>query len=169
MEQRKYYGNLIAFSLLALAASVFARITGHDFGYEASLLSLGLILIFYTLRFWKKEPKRLVDFARYGVVLTWSVHALGVLHGSGFFGWTFLLLLAAALLWGAFEVKNQTEGKGSLNELHFLLLAGLVTEMLGMIFKVQHWPGANVLLVMGLAIAGSGFVFNRKAQMFRKS
>lgn len=169
MEQTKKYGNLIAFSMLALAGSVYARITGNDFGYEAALVSLGLVLVFYSLRFWKKEPKRMVDIARYALVLTWSIHALSVLHAGAFFGWAFMPLLAAALFWGGLEMKNQIQGNKSLTELHFLLFGGLAMEMAGMIFKVQHWPGANVLLIMGVAIAGAGFVYNTKSRIVRKS
>ena len=169
MEQTKHFGNLIAFSMLALAASVFLRITGNDLGYEAALVSLGLVLVFYSLRFWRKEPKRMVDIARYGVVLMWVVHALSVLHRGDFFGWAFIPLLLAALFWGGLEVRNQIQGNKSLTELHFLLFGGLAMEMAGMIFKVQHWPGANILLIMGVAIAGAGFVYNTKSRIVRKS
>jgi hypothetical protein len=168
MEQSKKHGNLVAFSLLALAASVFYRIRGHEFAYEASLISLGLLLIFYSLRFWSKESKRLVDAARYSVVLTWCVHVISVMHGGGFFSWAFLLLLAAALFWTTLEVRNKVQGRNSINELHFLLLVGLVVEFAGIIFKVQHWPGANIMLVMGVAIAGAGFVFNVRSRVGQK-
>ncbi|MFK7785675.1 MAG: hypothetical protein AB8B56_11195 [Crocinitomicaceae bacterium] len=169
MEQTKHFGNLIAFSMLALATSVFVRITGNDLGYEASLLSLGLVLIFYSLRFRRKEPKRMVDFARYGAVITWSLHAVSVIHGGAFFGWAFIPLLVAGLIWGGLEVRNQFQGNQSIKEHHFLLFAGLAIEMAGMIFKVQHWPGANILLIMGVAIAGAGFVYNTKARIVQKS
>ena len=169
MEQSKRYGNLVAFSMLALAASVFYRIRGVELAHEASLISLGLLLIFYSMRFLAKETKRLVDTARYFIVITWCIYVLSAMHGGGFFSWAFLLLMAAALCWGAIEVQNKVQGRNSINELHFLLLLGLVLEFAGIIFKVQHWPGANVMLVMGVAIAGAGFVYNTKSRIARES
>lgn len=168
MEQAKHYGNLVAFSMLALAASVFLRIKGYDLGFEASLASIGLILVFYSLRFWSKDAKRMVDISRYLVVLTWLTHALSVLYQGDFFGWAFLILLTALSFWAILEVKNLIQGKKSIAELHFLLFAGLVMEFVGIIFKVQHWPGANMLMVIGLAIAGAGFVFNVKSGIRQK-
>lgn len=168
MEQTKHFGNLIAFSMLALAASVFTRIKGNDWGFETSLISLGLVVVFYSLRFLRKDSKRMVDIARYIVVLVWSGHALSVLYGGGFFAWPFLVLSAASLFWIILEVKNQIQGKRSFSELHFLLFAGLLMELAGSIFKVQHWPAANFLLVIGVAVVGAGFVFNVNSKIAEK-
>lgn len=165
MEHTKRFGTPIAFSLLALASSVFARIKGYDFGYEASLASLGLLVFFYSLRFWNKEPKRQVDVARFVVMIVWSLHAFTVLNGMSFIGWTFFVLLAAIICWAVLEFIQSRKGVSSLSELHLFLLVGIAMELVGGIFKIQHWPGANFLLVIGVAIAGAGFIFNARPRV----
>jgi hypothetical protein len=40
-----------------------------------------------------------------------------------------------------------------------VLLLGAITAIAGGLFKTMHWPGANALLLAGLFVAASGFVF----------
>jgi len=41
---------------------------------------------------------------------------------------------------------------------YILGTASGMLAIIGMLFKIQHWPGAGVMLTLGLAVFGIGFI-----------
>jgi hypothetical protein len=39
---------------------------------------------------------------------------------------------------------------------------------LGIVFKIQHWPGANVLLVLGISIGSILFVYSIARYLYNR-
>lgn len=122
------------------------------------ILSSVLILlpIVYSIRFYFKDKKLFSDYLKLVLVIIGSFAYLlhKILHWP-FGKELYILTLALLCVFLLFQVyrylfKNETEQSPIWNTKTAFSIPGVIV-FIGVLFKIMHWPGASILLIVGLA------------------
>ena len=118
------------------------------------------IALMYLFRFLKLESKSVLDYVILGLAISFAVRGtLIILHWPGATISTFVFA-ALLLLWIWFDGPSRFFNPGKphskksmdQNVINTVLLAGGVLTVIGVTFKLFHWPGAQYLLIVGIAL-----------------
>ncbi|NOQ72204.1 MAG: hypothetical protein GQ574_09400 [Crocinitomix sp.] len=137
--------------------------------YADLLLLIGAcgILFFYFLRFFSKTEKVKLDYAKLAVVIFFCIRYVVYvfdLPGRAIASSAFLISLGVfvSLLIGVpfFQDKtNEEESSQSQSTIiiikNVVVILGIFAIVLGSVFRIMHWPGAGLLLSLGLAITAA--------------
>ncbi len=114
----------------------------------------GIVLI-YPIRYAAKHPKLFLDHVKLSLAVTWPLGTLlqaqhwpcaePVSLAASVFGLVWITQAGVAEFWS--DPERRTPGAVSIT----LFSLGLLLVISGTLFRIQHWPFATVLLVVGLA------------------
>lgn len=146
-------------SLLILIAGGLMQTQHWPYGKEVVAAGAAGLLVFYPVRFFAKKGKQWLDYVKLLLIPLWAITTvLRVYHlpYANVIGWAPTLLF---LVWFFSEgtcyiragFNDQSQGKW-LGKTVFGVAAGL--SVLGILFKIQHWPAANIMLILGVALIG---------------
>jgi hypothetical protein len=112
-----------------------------------SLISIGF---FSAVGFAAKKPKVTLDYIRLMLAESFVINAIFTwLHWSyKAIPWTFLFISFILWIWyDGFAFSQNKTPKEKIPDV--LLIVGGILVVIGVIFKVMHWPGAGMMLVIG--------------------
>lgn len=172
MISKKSINLYLKISIAVIILGILFKILHYSFAVFFFLTGALGIIIFYSLRFALKRPKKLLDYSKLFLVTTFIIqYVLRVFHRS--FGGIFSLLAQIALVIfmvllvrDVFFVKDQSEkfdhetnpNKSFKKGLNYLLYAiAAIGIIVGASVKILHWQfgfiNGNVLLTIGLLAA----------------
>ena len=153
-----------------LIIGILFKVQHWPFANGLLLIAYSLIGLLYPIRFFYKKRKRLIDYIKLILIMSWSLDGVFFTLHLPYRNWVEILVGASFLLWVILELINffrQFNNLGSAKEKLVILkelrpktifeIAGLVT-FLGAIFKIQHWPYGLVLLIVGLSLVCVGLL-----------
>ena len=109
-----------------------------------------IILILYPIRFWKKRKKAIIDWVKLVFVLLWTINGIIVVEHLPFKYISSTLTLFFFIVWLIIEfTSNRKKVKENLLHSEIPFIAGFFI-IIGGIFKIMHWPGATIILIIGL-------------------
>lgn len=137
------------------------------------LMGLGTlgVLIFYSLQFHQKKPKRVLDYSKLFLLIAFLFHYIfRVLHWSYGYIFTFIFRGALILIVVSYfyevlfdkddEIPNDsiiTQNKLRNNLSHLLYVLAGIGIIIGAFFKILHWEfgfiNGGTLLIFGLCCA----------------
>lgn len=109
--------------------------------------SLGFI-IFYSIYLYLKPNKKITDYLKFTTAFFWvSSSVFSILHLP--YASTIKLLFWGSLIaWRVFKNNSEpTEKPHKVSAIAFTL--AIITIIIGSAFKIMHWPGASLILILG--------------------
>lgn len=155
--------NRILYATLRLSIAFYIigllfKIMHWPNGGSLLLVSTIAIILAYPFRFMHKKEKSELDYIKLGLVLFWGIHSILYnyhLPGQRFFQYGTIVLFVAWLIMGGptnfVQAGNNEKPRKLLYLSLFLLGACMVSTAIGSLFKIMHWPYADVLLILGLS------------------
>lgn len=152
----------LQFALAAVLVGVFLNLQHWPGGDIALIAGLCAIVLLYPLRWAAKSPKRFLDHVKLTLALSWPIStAFNLFHlPNAWLPW--LLSSMSFLIWlgmegvGSFWTDDARAGSPSrlsivIYALSFALVIG------GTLFRIQHWPYGNFMIVTGLGFVALWF------------
>jgi len=156
MKQLTILRACIRIGIAIVIVGVLFSILHYPAWYEIVIVGSSMIFIAYPILFFKRSdytPLSIVKLALVESFLLRLVLRLGHLPGGEFFHYAFLVLLVVFLVMGGSKDFVQKGPKENLNfiqrNVHYFLFILIVIVVIGSLFKIMHWPGANELLTVG--------------------
>ena len=130
--------------------------------YAQTLMLIGStsIVVLYSIRFIYKKEKVRLDYVKLGLVLLWTTNyylkAFHILNVPYIFE---IVLLALFIWWFSEEgltyfSRRKLKGKQLLKAMYYLFLGtSIACIVLGITFKIQHWPFGNILFTFGVLLS----------------
>jgi uncharacterized membrane protein len=157
------YKAPLSISISVLIIGILFKIMHWPFSDSMLLISITAISFFYILRFFSKINLKFLDYVKLILVLSFSArfifyvfHLPGKLIPAVIFlcaAGLFTVTIGAPFLIDPEERKAAIENKDYLRLIkNGLVLIGAISIVAGSLFKVMHWQGANVMLILGLII-----------------
>lgn len=113
------------------------------------------IVLLYPFRYAAKRPRYFLDHIKLGLAVTWPLGmvfhtrhwpcAEPISLAASVFGLVRITQEGVAAFWS--DTDRRAPGRPSM----VLFTLGLLLVIAGMLFRIQHWPFATLLLVAGLA------------------
>ena len=132
-------------------------------------IAMGAIMLTYFFRFYSKSPKVTLDFVKLLLVVSWVLsYSLSLFNYSGAtlsFGLTFVLFAYWFTTEGFSRIMGRKHVKGDSNKVAVFFIPALFIAVVGAMFKIMHWPGGTLLLVIGISYSAIGVL----VAIFRKS
>lgn len=162
MQNRKFNVPLAIGVGLVLLGSLM-RIQHWNFSKDVFSLGILTFVVSFTLRFFAKKEKSWIDFTGLALVTVWCTLAAMRLYKLPYTKeFTYLLFLIGFvyLLQRAMDFlkKGKSQSTSKFNIDSILLFVGVLLLLGGTFFKLQHWPGAHVLLIAGIVVTGAWFL-----------
>jgi len=113
-----------------------------------------------------KNPKLILQILNLGNALLLSIYLLKIMGWSTIFNPVKLLhlIIGGFAIYGLkswIEVKTNTKDPIRTNKTVFFVFSiGSAMFIIGLAFKIMHWPMASVLLILGVAIACFSFILS---------
>ena len=146
-------------ALACLIVGMLTRIVHWPYAGGIILVSFLAILVLYSVRFAKKNPKKPVDFIKMVLVLFWTTNGLLRILD---FPYTGLFQIGTALsfiLWFAMEgtayfMDQDRKSTNSIIEIvwNFAMVLGVLTIIAGGLMQLLKWEFAIPTLTTGLTI-----------------
>jgi hypothetical protein len=137
----------------------YLHILRFEYGVYIIVFALLAGTVLYPIRFFLKEEKNFLDYVKLVFVPLYCISKVFVLLH---FPYTLYLLIAAAIpgiywfyqegLFYFIEVKEEEVKYSYTLTSNVLLFTGIGFEMVGYLFKIMRWPGANMILFVGTLI-----------------
>lgn len=166
----KRFGKGVLLGLVANCLGATFQIAQIEYSEWVLLGGLISLALFYTLRYCAKLSKRNLDTTRLFFILSFvlsRVFSIWHLPGSQFFQILFFVVILAFI---ALEINHKDNPQRQSNDdslyrrgLIFLRLA-MILWAIGILFKIQHWPYASYLLMLGFAFISVWAVRNAFAK-----
>lgn len=174
---KKNINLFLRFSIAVIILGILFKIFHLQFAFILFIVGALGIIVFYSLRFLQKQPKKLLDYSKLFLVVTFLIHyVLRVFHYS--FNTIFSLLFQIALvvfiilsIRDVFFVKhenvieNDREHRSNTTHknINYLLYAlAAIGIVLGSQFKILHWQfgfiTGDILLTIGLLSATAAVI-----------
>jgi hypothetical protein len=143
----------IAFAICILG--LLAKLMFWPFNNIAINAGCALLFCLYPFRFAKKNNKKFLDYVKLVMVASGTILiVLQFNHLPYVFIFQFLTIVTYSI-WFIFEGYGYFSGTQSANEKKIntaLLVIASAGVIVGLIFKIQHWQGAQILIICGLVI-----------------
>jgi hypothetical protein len=128
------------------------------------IMGLGGIVFFYPFRFFFKEEKRIIDYVKLILLISFPINAyLRLLYLPT----PYLLPLisfGAFILWIAlelFDLYNNRKQTGSIKIFPFGILSVIVLFLfMGAFYNLMHFPYANAILITGFVFLTTYFLID---------
>lgn len=149
MQKRLRHFNLIA-RIFLCGAIIYPLFLLMHWPFVAEVLiasTLGFV-IFYSIYLYLKPNKKTTDYLKFLTAFFWvSSSAFSILHLP--YASTIKLLFWGSLIaWRVFKNNSEsTEKPHKVSAIAFSL--AIVTIIIGSVFKLMHWPGASLMLIIG--------------------
>lgn len=160
----------IAISILLIG--LLSKVLHWPFSIELINIGYGLIFIFYILRFYLKKIKTNLDWIKLLLITTWCVYGVILMNHLPFRLPFQIATIVIFLIWyfkeGFIEYYDKTEYLSEKQKpyktlLNSIPIIGFILMQLGVLFKIMHWPGASVSLIVGVVICiVSLFIYRQK-------
>lgn len=170
LAHKKYSWALKTFASLTIIERLF-RILHWPYANYLALIAAVVLVIFYPLRYIDKSNKEILDHVKVALALMIGINTLLHLEHVLLFQGAILVLFSYWFLnEGLFYLNirldfwNQAERDGKILDdlekdppqynytIDLLFATGILALMAGATFKVMHWPGASVLLIVGASV-----------------
>ena len=125
--------------------------------------AFGTIAIIYPFRFYKKAPKLLIDYVKLVLVLVWSIRGVfSTLHLPYAFIFNALVLFSFGL-WIVLEsidyIQPENKEQTTFDTVFNVAFGfGAIFTLVGVTFKIMHWPYASLSLIIGLCLCALLFL-----------
>ena len=157
---KKLFSIPLKLALACVITGIMLKVMHWPFAGWLIITGFGTVALLYPIRFWKKENKRWIDFARLGFAVSWAINGIFTLNHFPY-SWPIQFIAGIlSLIWLLSEGVNfllkEENTKPSVNskwalETTLIIFACIVT-VLGALFKIQHWPYADAILIAGLVL-----------------
>lgn len=147
----------IRITLALLIIGILFKIQNLPFSRQIILISGTIISILYTIRFFLKKNKVVLDYVKLPLVIIWvSIYLVKMIHILNIHYLFNIILFALFGYWfineGTSYFSNNRKLKKSklLKAIYYAL--SIVTFLLilfGAFFKIQHWPYSSIMLTIG--------------------
>lgn len=148
---------LIRFGIAFLILGILFKIMHWPYSDVLLIVGFPCIGLGYVIHFFLKTEKSALDFIKLGLVETWALHGIfGYMDWPGyvFLRYSALVFFVAWLIMGGprsyFEGQNLDKDsflyKWSIPVLVLLILC----IGIGALYKIMHWPGADLLTNIGM-------------------
>lgn len=132
------------------------------------LIGLGGIFILYPIRFYLKKDKVVLDYIKLIFVELFCFTRFIKIHHLLKIDTLEIITDIIGIIWILFEIFNfinniKPEYKPILPKFNFNYIFALII-LLGAIFKLMHWPYANILLVIGLILLALFLIYDALKQ-----
>jgi GldL N-terminal domain len=125
-----------------------------------------LVAILYPFRFFKKEQKKILDYAKLFFVVSWAIYGIfSILHLPYKMGFE-IARSVSFIFWIVMEgvnylTKRERKEYRVLHIVSYVLVSiSAALIFIGALFKIMHWPGAGPMLVVGLSLAVVWFLLD---------
>lgn len=155
-EEVKILRTPLRISIAVLILGFLFKIMHWPYGNLIITVSFILISILYFFRFFNKSKKILLDYAKLLLVFSFSIRGIIITLHLPFKDVFNIIALIAALAWlllgghkdyyGNSSVSNNKYFRGS------VIGIGSIVIIVGALFKMMHWPGASIMLIVGLSL-----------------
>ena len=148
----------IRIALAFLIIGILFEIQHWPFSNQIILISGIVISILYTIRFFLKKNKVVLDYVKLPLVMLWvSTYMVKTLHLLNIHYLFNIVLFALFVYWfinegSSYFSNNRKLKKGKLLKVIYYLLS-IITFLLilfGALFKIQHWPYGSEIITLGL-------------------
>tara|TARA_B100001059_G_scaffold236704_1_gene289228 strand:+ start:6277 stop:6801 length:525 start_codon:yes stop_codon:yes gene_type:complete len=123
--------------------------------YDLLTFSISGILIVYPIRFYFKQDKETMDYIKVITIVLWCLNFL--LGFNQVFGFSILIILFGWWLLtesANYFNSNQLVLSNIAQKVYYGFIAISIGSIaFGTLFKIQHWPYANVLFTLGVFLA----------------
>lgn len=159
---RFFFGTSIA----VLFFGFLCKIMHWPFAGLLIISAISILIVLSAIKFWFKPDKQKVDYLKAILIFFWAVNGMiyMVIDRS-------LMLPFKALSWGSFIAwllvlgyqfifENDEKKFGQSKKTRYtnvIFNVGAVTIVLGAIMKIFHWPGAGIMLVVGIGLGAIWF------------
>ena len=128
------------------------------------LIGLGGIFILYPIRFYLKKDKVVLDYIKLVFVELFCFTRFVKIHHLLKIDTLIIVTEIIGVIWVLFEIFNFINNVKpryepiipKLNSNYFFILIILT----GALFKLMHWPYANILLVIGFVVLALFFIYD---------
>ncbi|MEL0644370.1 hypothetical protein V6251_08250 [Olleya sp. Ti.3.14] len=146
---------LLRICISILLLGILFKIMHWPNAYDLLTFSFSGILILYPIRFYFKQDKETMDYIKVIMIVLWCLNFL--LGFNQVFGFSILIILFG--WWLLTESANYfNNNKLVLSNIAQKVYYGFIAISIGgiafgILFKIQHWPYANVLFTLGVFLA----------------
>jgi hypothetical protein len=154
--EKKALTQPLRFAIALLIAGALFKIMHWPGANVMMLVAYAVIPPLYIVRYFKKTEKKLIDHVKLLLVFSWCLaSAFRVFHWP--YGDIFsIVALIGLVAWIALEMTTIREVSPGVTvqglSLDGLFTAAVVITITGALFKIMHWPYANIMLIVGLVI-----------------
>lgn len=150
-------GKFFKLTLLALVTlfliGLLFKIEHWPFANLIIISSFCGLILFYPLRFAAKSQKKFIDYVKLVFILFWSVSGIFTILHLPYAIIFHSISSASFIIWFFMEGFSYFTGdENSKNSSAVILQIAFVTVVIGVIFKIQHWPYDTILLCIGLGL-----------------
>lgn len=160
MKLRRLFYSGRQLSVAIIILGVLFRLQHWTLANTIFLTGAVGIIIFQLGWFVLKRPKQLIDYARTLALITYILSSVFRLMHWPYGDILRVVFYPFGIFWIVMEAARYmgfTEGQGAKSKQDLLvsMLAGFAAVLViaGALFKLQHWPYANAMLISGLAMA----------------
>lgn len=155
--------RLIRLSFPIIIIGILFKIRHWPYSQELMTIGLGLIVLLYPIRYYLKTTKRLIDYIKLilGICLPINYY-LSVFHLPSFFLLP-ILSFGTFIFWLILELYDiyQNNDNKSLKVFPFEILSiNIFFVSVGVLFKLWHYPNANLILILGFVLLFTYFVID---------
>jgi len=159
MASNKVLKTPLRLTITSLLIGMLLRILNWPYGFEIMFVSFCTLVLMYAYRFYKKEPKKTVDYIKMLLVIGWSTNGLlnlldypdtllfQLLTGVTFVVW--FVMEGTAYFMQEDRRINNTLGTILWN---IALVVGALAIIAGSLLNVLEWRFAVPLLSVGISI-----------------
>lgn len=123
--------------------------------YQLMTIGISGILIVYPIRFYFKQDKETMDYIKVVMIVLWCLNFLLVFNQVFSFGGLLILFGWWLLIDSASYFSNNQLILSTISQkVYYGFIAISIGSIgFGSIFKIQHWPYANILFTLGVVLA----------------
>ena len=147
--------RLIKLSFSILIVGVLFKIMHWPFTQVIMTIGFGMIVLLYPIRFYLKQPKRVIDYVKLVLAICLPINTyLNLFHLQSHFLLP-ILSFSSFILWLILELYDSYKNIESkdFKIFPFGILSVIVLFILvGAFFKLSHYPYANYILIFGFAL-----------------
>ena len=149
----------LRFALVVLIFGALFKVMHWPYSKELMFVGAIAIGVMYTIRFFYKKEKSILDYGKIAIVLLWIFSYLANVFHLFSVPYVFEICFLILFVWwffkeGMYYFKNRKiKKRGFINTVYYILI-GLAAFAIffGVLFKIQHWPYGSELFVIGILV-----------------
>lgn len=148
---------------ITIIASLF-KLMHWPYSMHLYIIGLGGIFVLYPIRFFLKKEKTTLDYIKLIFVELFCFTRFVKIHHLLKIDIIITITNIIGLAWILFEIYNYINNikpkyKTILPHFNYNYIFGLVI-VVGVLFKLMHWPYANILLITGVILISAYFIYD---------